>query len=150
MSDGIFAFATRTPLNTPHASPDTIEAAMPSDAVPQPSPPCHIMTLAPTTPEKTITDPIDRSMPAVMITNVIPTPRIARMDAFWTIRRMLPTLANVFGLQGGEHQPDPDEHEHDLERLHADDAGEDPVGVQIHHGLMPESPWERQSTDVPA
>ena len=44
-----------------------------------------------------MTEPMDRSMPAVMITNVIPTPRMARMDAFCTIRRMLPTLAKVSG-----------------------------------------------------
>ena len=47
---------------------------MPMKAVPQPCPPTDSMTLAATTLEKTSTDPMDRSMPDVMMTKVMPTP----------------------------------------------------------------------------
>ncbi|HKO39306.1 MAG TPA: hypothetical protein VJU14_13155, partial [Solirubrobacterales bacterium] len=43
-------------------------------AVPQPSPPAPCITFAATTEEKTSTEPTDRSMPEVMMTNVIPMP----------------------------------------------------------------------------
>ena len=50
---------------------------MPTTAMPQPSPPMASITLAATTEENTSTEPIDRSMPEVMMTNVMPTPSTA-------------------------------------------------------------------------
>ena len=68
---------------------------MPTMAAPQPSPPMASITLAATTPPKTSTEPIDRSMPAVMITKVMPTPRTARTAMFCEISEMLLTVRNL-------------------------------------------------------
>ena len=57
------------------------------------------MVLALMTPEKTSTEPIERSMPAVMMTKVMPTPRIARIEAFWAMVRALPVLAKLLGAR---------------------------------------------------
>ena len=58
---------------------------MPTMAHPSPSPPIASITFAATTEENTSTDPIDRSMPEVMITKVIPTPSTAQMETFWVM-----------------------------------------------------------------
>ena len=68
ISGGTLALAIRTPLSSPQAIPQTIDTTIPTNAVPQPSPPMACMALAATTPEKTRTEPTDRSMPLVMIT----------------------------------------------------------------------------------
>ena len=62
---------------------------MPTKAVPQPSPPMASITFAATTEEKTSTEPIDRSMPEVMMTNVIPTPSTAHTAMFCEISEKL-------------------------------------------------------------
>src|SRR3954467_1826624 len=89
ISGGIFALATRKPLIVPQARPLTSAAAMPTMAVPQPSPPIDSMTLAATTLENTRTDPTDRSMPEVMMTNVMPTPSTAQTATFCEISEKL-------------------------------------------------------------
>ena len=53
------------------------------------------MTLAATTEEKTRTEPIDRSMPEVMMTNVIPTPSTAQTATFWEISEKLEVDRNL-------------------------------------------------------
>ena len=68
MNGGIFAFATRKPFSVPQAQPATSATTSPTRITPQPLPPTSFISLAETTPEKTSTEPTDRSMPAVMIT----------------------------------------------------------------------------------
>ncbi len=97
ISGGILALAISVPFSSPQSSPISTETTMPRNAVPQPSPPVACITLAATTPEKTITEPIDRSMPEVTITKVMPTPSTARIEAFCAIRRALPMLAKLIG-----------------------------------------------------
>ena len=55
-----------------------------------PLPPIASITLAATTDENTRTEPTDRSMPEVMITNVIPTPITAQTATFCEISEKLP------------------------------------------------------------
>ena len=69
---------------------------MPTRIVPQPAlaeasrrPPSAVITLSAITPEKTSTEPTDRSMPAVMITKVIPTESVSATDASMKIDLML-------------------------------------------------------------
>src|SRR5919199_1260374 len=73
ISAGTRALATRKPLTTPQASPQASAAARPRTMIPAPSPPTPFMSLAATTPENTSTPPTERSIPAVMITYVMPT-----------------------------------------------------------------------------
>ena len=61
--------------------------------------PIAAIDLSATTPLKTRTLPIDRSMPPVMMTNVIPTPSTARMDVSCTIPRMLNTVRKLCSLR---------------------------------------------------
>ena len=68
---------------------------MPIRATPQPSPPMASITLAATTDENTSTEPIDRSMPEVMMTKVMPTPSTARSTTFWRISEKLPAERNL-------------------------------------------------------
>ena len=64
-----------------------------------PAPPASaIITLTAITPEKTSTDPTDRSMPAVMITNVIPTDRVNTTEALMKIDLMLYEPRNALGF----------------------------------------------------
>ena len=63
MSGGIFPFAINTPFSVPQAMPVTAATRIPTMATPHPSPPIFSMTFAPTTEEKTSTEPIDRSIP---------------------------------------------------------------------------------------
>ena len=95
ISAGIFALATRTPLSRPQATPLTRAARMPMKAVPQPCPPTDSMTLAATTLEKTSTEPMDRSMPEVMMTKVMPTPSTAQTATFWEISEKLEADRNL-------------------------------------------------------
>ena len=81
ISGGTLALVTSTPLRTPQAVPATSPAASPGRIAPQPSPPTASITLAAITPEKTSTDPTDRSIPAVMITYVMPTARTSSTAA---------------------------------------------------------------------
>ena len=67
MNGGIFAFAMRKPLRIPHAEPAIMATTSPMRMTPQPLPPTEFMSFAETTPEKTSTEPTDRSMPAVMM-----------------------------------------------------------------------------------
>ncbi len=99
MSGGIFALAMRKPFSSPQQTPLRIATRMPTIATPQPSPPIARMTRAATTPENTSTEPTDRSMPAVMMTYVIPTARTARIEAFWMMRRKLVHCANESGAR---------------------------------------------------
>ena len=90
ISGGTFATATSTPLTAPHAMPLRMAAPIPTTATPDPLPPIASITLAATTDENTNTEPTDRSMPEVMITNVIPTPNTAQTATFCEIREKLP------------------------------------------------------------
>src|SRR6476620_2236271 len=95
ISAGILALATRVPLITPQHTPLTRAARMPMKAVPQPCPPTASMTLAATTLENTSTEPIDRSIPEVMITNVMPTPSTAHTATFWEISEKFDAERNL-------------------------------------------------------
>ncbi len=90
ISGGTLAMATSTPLTTPHAMPLRIAATSPTAATPIPLPPIASISLAATTDENTKTEPTDRSMPEVMITNVIPTPSTAQTATFCEISEKLP------------------------------------------------------------
>ena len=111
---------------------------MPTAAVPHPSPPTHTMVLALMTPEKTSTDPMERSMPAVMMTKVMPTPRIARIEAFWAMVRALPPLAKLFGARIENTMTIADQDQEDLEGLQPHEAAGEPwvgsfvLGVRGH------------------
>src|SRR3954466_1668707 len=72
MRGGIFALATRKPFRPPGAGPAARATTRPTGIVPQWSAPTAFIALTLTTPLKTATAPTDRSMPAVMITNVMP------------------------------------------------------------------------------
>ncbi len=99
MSGGTFARATKNPLTRPHASPQAMATRAPTMAEPQPwPPPTAAIALSATTPLKTRTLPTERSMPPVMMTKVIPTPRTARMEVFCTIPRMLNTVRKLLGF----------------------------------------------------
>ena len=87
---GTLALATSTPLTAPHAMPLSTAATRPAAATPGPLPPMAAITFAATTDENTSTDPTDRSMPEVMITNVIPTPSTAHTATFCDISEKLP------------------------------------------------------------
>jgi hypothetical protein len=88
ISAGIRALATRKPLITPQPSPEPSAAPRPSRIVPQLSPPTAFISLAEMTPLNTRTAPIERSIPAVMITNVIPTARTSSTAASVKMFRM--------------------------------------------------------------
>ncbi len=87
ISAGIRALAISRPLTRPQAPPPSRETTRPAAITPQPasvaSPPglSASMVFAPTTPANTSTEPTDRSMPAVMITKVIPTASTSSTDA---------------------------------------------------------------------
>src|SRR6185312_374766 len=85
MSAGTLATATSTPFTIPHAIPPTIATTIPAAATHGPVPPIPSITFADTTDANTRTEPTDRSMPDVMITNVIPTPSTAQTATFWEI-----------------------------------------------------------------
>ena len=70
-------------------------ARIPIKAVPQPWPPMASMTLAATTLEKTSTEPMDRSMPDVMMTKVMPTPSTAQTATFCEISEKLEADRNL-------------------------------------------------------
>ena len=70
--------------------PLTTAATSPAAATPAPAPPIASISFADTTDENTNTDPTDRSMPEVMITNVMPTPSTAHTATFWEISEKLP------------------------------------------------------------
>ena len=72
ISDGTLAMATSTPLTMPQAMPLRIAATSPAAATPIPLPPIASISLAATTDANTRTEPTERSMPEVMITNVMP------------------------------------------------------------------------------
>ena len=99
MSGGTLARAMRNPLIRPQASPQPMATRAPTMAAPQPWPPMAAIALSATTPLKTRTLPTDRSMPPVMMTKVIPTPRTARMEVFCTIPRMLNTVRKLLGFR---------------------------------------------------
>ena len=75
--------------------PTTSATRRPTKAVPQPSPPMASITFAATTEEKTSTEPTDRSMPEVMMTNVIPTPITAHTAMFCEISEKLLAERNL-------------------------------------------------------
>src|SRR5687768_3299412 len=95
MSAGILALATRYPFRTPQMAPLTRAAARPMKTVPQPCPPTDSMTLAATTLENTSTEPMDRSIPDVMMTKVMPTPSTAHTATFWEIREKFDAERNL-------------------------------------------------------
>src|SRR5918992_3728659 len=97
ISGGTRAFVIRTPFSSPQPSPQPSETASPISTTPQLSPPTAFIAFAATTPENTSTDPTDRSIPAVMITYVIPTEITSRIAAFTAMLRMLLTGANASG-----------------------------------------------------
>src|SRR3954467_4950538 len=81
ISGGIRALAMRNPFSIPHASPASSATPRPTKIVPQLSPPTPFIALTETTPLNTSTAPTDRSMPAVMITNVMPVASTSRTAA---------------------------------------------------------------------
>src|SRR6476646_10931310 len=95
ISAAILALATRYPLIMPQNTPLMRAARMPMRAVPQPWPPTASMTFAATTLENTSTDPMDRSIPEVMITNVMPTPSTAQTATFWEISEKFDAERNL-------------------------------------------------------
>ena len=100
ISGGTFALATRNPLSSPQANPQPMATRAPMRALPQPwPPPMAAIALSATTPLKIRTLPIERSMPPVMMTKVIPTARTVRMAVFWTIPRMLKTVRKALGFR---------------------------------------------------
>src|SRR4051794_30594020 len=78
---GIRALAMRNPFRIPHARPASSAIPRPTKIVPQLSPPTPFIAFTETTPLKTSTAPTDRSMPAVMITNVMPVARTSSTAA---------------------------------------------------------------------
>ena len=74
-------------------------------ATPQPSPPMASITLAATTEENTSTEPMDRSMPEVMMTNVMPTPSTAHTAMFCEISEKLLADRNFSPAADGEERP---------------------------------------------
>ena len=90
MSGGILALATKKPFRQPQAAPLTSAIRMPTIAAPAPSPMAS-MALAATTLENTSTDPTDRSMPEVMMTNVMPMPSTAQTETFCAISEKFET-----------------------------------------------------------
>ena len=97
MNAGTFARPTRNPLMNPHAAPQAIATRVPTNAVAQPSAPRFSMTFAAMTLLKTSTAPTDRSMPAVMMTRVAPTPSTAKIAVFMMIDRKVKTVKNASG-----------------------------------------------------
>ena len=97
MSGGTWALATRNPLRMPQKRPTTTATRRPTRATPQPSPPSDSIVLADTTDETTRTEPTDRSMPEVMMTNVIPTAMTAQIETFWATLVRLPVVRNWVG-----------------------------------------------------
>jgi hypothetical protein len=95
ISGGTLALVMSTPLTTPQAVPATSPATSPAAIASQP-PPMASITLAAITPEKTSTDPTERSIPAVMITKVIPTAMISSPEASAAMFRKLNTVANCW------------------------------------------------------
>ena len=85
---GTRASVISSPLIKPQASPPASATTSPRMITPQPLPPTASIALAETTPANTSTDPTDRSIPAVMITNVAPTDRISSTDASVAMLRM--------------------------------------------------------------
>ena len=65
------------------------------NAVPQPSPPTVSISFAAITEENTSTEPTDRSIPDVMMTNVMPTPITAHTAMFWEISEKLLVERNL-------------------------------------------------------
>ena len=96
ISGGTLALVIRTPLTTPQAVPATRPATSPTPIAPHPPPPTASITLAAMTPENTSTDPTERSIPAVMITKVMPTAMISSPEASAAMLRKLNTVANCW------------------------------------------------------
>src|SRR5882757_8895064 len=102
-SGGMRALAISSPLSRPHAVPDTTATSSPTMIGPQPS-----LVGSPLTPNvfsvlpaimlaKISTEPTDRSMPAVMITNVMPTDRINSTDVSISVVCALNRVGNACG-----------------------------------------------------
>src|SRR4051812_13714873 len=81
ISGGTRAWAVRTPFSAPHARPASSAPPRPTKIVTQLPPPSLFIALTATTPLNTSTAPTDRSMPAVMITNVMPVASTSRTAA---------------------------------------------------------------------
>src|SRR5512132_3708377 len=92
ISGGTLALVMSTPSTTP------------APIAPQLSPPTASITLAAITPEKTSTDPTDRSIPAVMITKVMPTAMISSPEASAAMLRKLNTWRTA-GSAAGRTRP---------------------------------------------
>jgi hypothetical protein len=84
MNAGILVKATARPLNTPTAMPMAAATRMPRATWWLP------IACAPSTPDSAMTEPCDRSMPAVTITNVWPMARVAITATLSKIVTMLP------------------------------------------------------------
>jgi hypothetical protein len=63
----------------------------------QPSPPISCITFIDTTEEKTSMEPIDKSIPAVIMIKVMPTPRIANNETLIITFRRLKNVRKVPG-----------------------------------------------------
>ena len=94
---GILAFATRKPFNTPQAVPAATPHTRPTSRTPGLSPPTATMAIAAMTPENTRTPLMDKSIPPVRITNVLPTARTRRMEALVAMFITLATLGKASG-----------------------------------------------------
>ena len=75
------------------------------------------MVLADTMPAKISTEPTDRSMPPVMITNVMPTASTSSTAVSMARRWKLNTVGNAFGRQHAEHDDQREQHQRDPERV---------------------------------
>jgi hypothetical protein len=78
-----------SPLNSPQPQPPPSATSRPTTTVHALSVPIHSIALAESTPEKTSTEPIERSNPPATITNVIP---VAITISVETSMRMLRAL----------------------------------------------------------
>ena len=90
MNGGRPARATVSPVRNPHPPPTAIPTASAMMRVTGPS--CPPIASAASTPQTASTEPTDRSMPAVMMTKVMPTARMQLM-ATW-----LATLTRLSGV----------------------------------------------------
>ena len=91
MNGGSRSRVTAMPLAKPHAVPARMPASMPS----QTGKPPAFTARAAVTPASARTDPTDRSMPPVMMTQVAPMPRMA-IEVTWSATvSPLPTVRNA-------------------------------------------------------
>ena len=106
MNAGICSLVISSPLTMPQMSPVAIPAARPIGmpmccvgnwnlAISSGVPESAIVTCAATTDDRIRTEPTERSIPAVMMTNVMPTVRTTSCDESMTMSLKLRMLKNL-------------------------------------------------------